>query len=136
MKSEIDPKRLLKVLVICLALLGTAVLAMSGQALHMGAAVAGYLRAELDLLAGKRVLHLSAFTPWNAPRQLAATISGLGLPTEEMYYSCLSSTPCGSYHRTYDAEVRKEINRKFGYDVIAEVSDRRRTAISIVIHHK
>lgn len=136
MKSEVQPKRLLVLLVAGLLLLGLVALVASGEALHMGAATAGYVRANLDLLAGKRVLHVSSRVPYSESGRPAQMISKLGLPTEEMHYSCLASTPCGSFHRAYDSQVRKEINRSFGYDVIAEIQDQRRTAITIVIHHK
>lgn len=136
MKAEVQPKRLLMLLGAGLALLGLVAFVASGEALHMGAATAGYVRANLDLLAGKRVLHVSSLAPYSESGRPAQMISSLGLPTQEMYYSCLASTPCGSFHRAYDSQVRKEINRKFGYDVTAEVQNQRRTAISIVIHHK
>jgi len=135
MASQINPVRVVAIVVVSLLLFGVLFLVVTGQLPYLAASTAGYLRAKVDVLAGKRELQISSLSR-GFPSALARQITSLGLPTTEHYYDCLTESTCGTYHRAYNAEVRRSIRRDFGYDIFNELEQPSAEDMSILIQHR
>ena len=130
MNTKINLRRIAAGLTLGLLVFGCVSLIASGQVPYVAASARGYLHARIDLLLGKRELQIYRANP------AARRITRLGLPTSEHYPSCLPGSVCGTFHRSYDAEVRRSIRRDFGYDIFSELEQPSAKDISIVIQHR
>lgn len=136
MGSQVSLVRIAMALAIGLVLLGSVGLFFTENLWDGLAAARGYVHARFDLLLGKRELHVSAYRSSGRPSIPTNWLMKAGYEYSLKHYRCVGSTPCYSYHETYDAQARRAINRDFGYDIFAEYAAYRHSHITIMIEHE
>ncbi len=135
MKTRLSLVRKGVALAASLLALGFVGLTLTGSLWDGIAAARGLTHAKFDLLLGKRELHLSAHQSRGRSSIPTTWLMRAGYEYSLKHYRCVGSTPCFSYHETYDAQVRRAINRDFGYDIFSEYASYRTSKITIMVRH-
>jgi hypothetical protein len=135
MKTQLSLVRIGVALAASLLALGLIGLTLTGSLWDEIAASGGFTHAKFDLLLGKREFHLSAYQSRGRSSIPSPWLRRAGYKYSVKHYVCVGDTSCYSYHETYDAQVRKAINRDFGYDIFSEYAAYQSAGVTIMVQH-